>query len=105
MIPQNYETLVKAKIDREFCKEIKPRNCLSKSIKSDTNIPLIKLENVAKLLKFLVENSGLSSLKLNKGDILGDISQINEDFLELTNPAKISKTDFCVEELNVGELH
>ena len=105
MIPQNYEILVKAKIDRESFKEIKPRNCLSKSTKSDTNIPLIKLENVDKLLKFFVENGSLSSLKLNKADILGDISQINEDFLELSNPVKISKTDFCVEELNVGELH
>ena len=52
-----------------------------------------------------MESSGWSSLKLKKGDILGEIRQINEDSLELGNPVKISKTDFCVEKLNVGELH
>ena len=52
-----------------------------------------------------VDNSSLSSLKLKKGDILGEISQINQDSLELSNSVKVSKTDFCVEKLNVGKLH
>ena len=105
VIPQNYEILVKAKIDREFLKETRPPYCVSKSTESEIDIPEMKFENVDKVLKFHVENSSLSSLKLKKGDILGEISQINEDSLELSNPVKISKTDICVEKLNVGELH
>ena len=56
----------------------------------------MKFENVDTVLKFHVENSSLLS-QLKKGDILGEISQINEDSLELNNRVKISKIDFCVE--------
>ena len=86
-------------------KETKPLYYVSKSTKSEIDIPDMKLEDVDKVLKFHVENSSLSSLKLKKEDILGEISQINEDSLELSNPVKITKTDICVEKLNVGELH
>ena len=64
MIPQNYEILVKVKTDQEFLKETKPQYCVLRSRASEIHIPDMKLENVDKVLKFHVENSSLSSIKL-----------------------------------------
>ena len=105
VIPQNYEILVKVKIDREFLKETRPPYCVSKSTESEIDIPEMKFENVDKVSKFHVENISWSSLKLKKGDILREISKVYKDSLELSSPVKILKTDICVEKLNVGELH
>ena len=64
MIPQNYEILVQVKTDQEFLKETKPQYCVLRSRASEIHIPDMKLENVDKVLKFHVENSSLSSIKL-----------------------------------------
>ena len=85
MVPQNYEILVKPKTDREFLKETRPPYIILKSIGSEVDIPDMKFENVDKVLKFHMENSSLSSIKLKPGDILREISQIDADSLELSN--------------------
>lgn len=85
MVPQNYEILVKPKTDREFLKETRPPYIILKSIGSEVDIPDMKFENVDKVLKFHMESSSLSSIKLKPGDILREISQIDEDSLELRN--------------------
>ena len=69
-------------------KETRPPYCVSKSTESEIDIPEMKFENVDKVLKFHVENISLSSFMLKKEDILGEISKVNEDSLELSNPVK-----------------